>query len=118
MIYLYGVNNTVSTVGSPYVDPGAISYDLSYGIQNVTGTGTVNSDTIGTYTISYDAPDFAGNPANITRTVHVRGSNSGTCIVDTTNDITGSTVSLTTLDVTDSPALYYLHTLMQQETLA
>ena len=64
MLYLYGVNNTVSTVGSPYVDPGAISYDLSYGIQNVTGTGTVNSDTIGTYTISYDAPDFAGNPAN------------------------------------------------------
>ena len=72
LLYLYGVNNTVSTVGSPYVDPGAISYDLSYGIQNVTGTGTVNSDTIGTYTISYDAPDFAGNPANITRTVHVQ----------------------------------------------
>ena len=31
VIYLYGINNTVSHVGSPYVDAGAISYDLSYG---------------------------------------------------------------------------------------
>ena len=51
---------------------GAISYDLSYGIKDVTGTDTVNSDTIGTYTVSYGAPDFAGNPANIIRTVHVQ----------------------------------------------
>ena len=72
VIYLYGVNNTVSTVGSSYVDPGAISYDLSYGIQNVTGTSTVNSDIIGTYTVSYDVSDFAGNPTDITRIVHVK----------------------------------------------
>ena len=72
VIYLYGINNTVSHVGSPYVDAGAISYDLSYGIKDVTGTGTVNSDTIGTYTVTYDAPDSAGNPADITRTVHVQ----------------------------------------------
>ena len=97
VIYLYGVNNTVSTVGSPYVDPGAISYDLSYGIQNVTGTGTVNSDTIGTYTISYDAPDFAGNPANITRTVHVQQL----APISLTNETSQFLVSLTT-NVTDS----------------
>ena len=41
LLYLYGVNNTVSYVGSSYVDAGAISYDLSYGIQDVTGTSTV-----------------------------------------------------------------------------
>ena len=41
LLYLtYGANNTVSYVGSSYVDAGAISYDISYGIQNVTGTIT------------------------------------------------------------------------------
>ena len=63
LLYLYGVNNTVSYVGSPYVDAGAISYDISYGIQNVTGTSTVTG-TVGTYDVTYDAPD---NPANIIR---------------------------------------------------
>ena len=72
LIYLYGINNTISNLGSSYVDTGAISYDLSYGIKDVTGTGTVDTSTAGTYHITYDAPDFAGNPANIIRTVHVQ----------------------------------------------
>ena len=72
LLYLYGINNTVSGLGSPYVDAGAISYDLSYGIKDVTGTGTVTTSIAGTYHITYDAPDFAGNPANIIRTVHVQ----------------------------------------------
>ena len=71
LLYLYGANNTVSYVGSSYVDAGAISYDISYGIQNVTGTSTVTS-TVGTYDVTYDAPDSAGNPANIIRIVHVQ----------------------------------------------
>ena len=54
------------------MDAGAISYDLSYGIQNVTGTSTVDTSTAGTYDVTYDAPDSAGNPANIIRTVHVQ----------------------------------------------
>ena len=72
LLYLYGINNTISGLGSPYVDAGAISYDLSYGIKDVTGTGTVTTSIAGTYHITYDAPDFAGNPANIIRTVHVQ----------------------------------------------
>ena len=54
------------------MDAGATSYDLSYDIQNVTGTGAVNTSKAGTYYIEYDAPDFAGNPANIIRTVYVQ----------------------------------------------
>ena len=72
LLYLYGVNNTVSYVGSSYVDAGAISYDISYGIQNVTGASTVDTSTAGTYDVTYDAPDFAGNLANIIRIVHVQ----------------------------------------------
>ena len=72
LLYLYGANNTVSYVGSSYVDAGAISYDISYGIQNVTGASTVDTSTVGTYNVTYDAPDFAGHPANIIRIVHVK----------------------------------------------
>ena len=72
LLYLYGANNTVSYVGSSYVDAGAISYDLSHGILDVTGTSTVNTGTAGTYDVTYDAPDSAGNPANIIRIVHVQ----------------------------------------------
>ena len=53
------------------MDAGAISYDLSYGILDVTGTSTVTG-TAGTYDVTYDAPDSAGNPANIIRIVHVQ----------------------------------------------
>ena len=72
LLYLYGVNNTVSYVGSSYVDAGAISYDISYGIQDVTGASTVDTSTAGTYDVTYDALDFAGNPVNIIRIVHVQ----------------------------------------------
>ena len=54
------------------MDAGAISYDLSHGILDVTGTSTVNTGTAGTYDVTYDAPDSAGNPANIIRIVHVQ----------------------------------------------
>ena len=72
LLYLYGVNNTVSYVGSSYVDAGAISYDISYGIQDVTGVGTVDTSTVGTYHITYDVSDSAGHSVNIIRTVHVQ----------------------------------------------
>ena len=71
LLYLYGANNTVSYVGSPYVDAGAISYDISYGIRDVTGKSTVTG-TVGTYDVTYGASDSAGHSVNITRIVNVK----------------------------------------------
>ena len=53
LLYLYGANNTVSYVGSSYVDAGAISYDLSYGIQDVTGASNVDTGIAETYNVTY-----------------------------------------------------------------
>ena len=103
LIYLYGINNTISGLGSPYVDAGATSYDLSYGIQNVTGTGAVNTSKAGTYYIEYDAPDFAGNPANIIRTVYVQQL----APISLTNVSSQFLVS-PTANVSDSPDYPYL----------
>ena len=103
LLYLYGINNTISGLGSPYVDAGAISYDISYGIQNVTGVGTVDTSTVGTYHITYDAPDFAGNPANIIRTVNIQQL----APISLTNEKSQFLVS-PTANVTDSADYPYL----------
>ena len=50
-----------------------ISYRISsYGDSKCTGTDAVNTSKVGTYNVTYDAPDSAGNPANIIRIVHVQ----------------------------------------------
>ncbi|MDI1495344.1 MAG: LVIVD repeat-containing protein, partial [Cenarchaeum symbiont of Oopsacas minuta] len=57
VITLNGVNNTIVIQNSTYTDAGAKATDASYGTQTITGTGTVNTNTLGTYTLSYKAPD-------------------------------------------------------------
>ncbi len=54
-----------------YIDTGASATDAVDGIINVTHAGTVDSSTVGTYTITYNAIDKAGNKATTTRTVNV-----------------------------------------------
>ena len=103
LLYLYGINNTISGLGLPYVDAGAISYDLSYGIKDVTGTSNVDPSTAGTYHITYNALDFAGNPANIIRTVHVQQL----APISLTNEKSQFLVS-PTANVSDSPDYPYL----------
>ncbi|MDI1495715.1 MAG: FG-GAP repeat domain protein [Cenarchaeum symbiont of Oopsacas minuta] len=74
VITLYGANNTVIIQNSTYIDPGAIAIDASYRTQNITGTGTIDTSTIGIYTLSYKTPDdLAGNVGpTITRIIDVQ----------------------------------------------
>ena len=71
---LNGNNDTISALGRPYTDAGATAYDLSYGSQIVSPSGTVTIGTIGDYPLTYTAPsDLAGNPGQtITRLVLIR----------------------------------------------
>ncbi len=64
---------TVSlTVGDTYSDAGATAADAIDGSVTVTPSGTVDTTTAGTYTITYNASDAAGNAAtSVTRTVVV-----------------------------------------------
>ena len=73
-ITLNGENNTAFAKNHPYTDAGATAYDLSYGSQIVSPSGTVNTGTIGDYPLTYTAPnDLAGNPGQtITRLVLIR----------------------------------------------
>lgn len=55
-----------------YSEPGASAVDAVNGSIPVQISGAVNSNAVGTYTITYTATDPSGNSASKTRTVHVR----------------------------------------------
>jgi hypothetical protein len=54
-------------LGGTYSEPGA----TSNGGETVTITGSVDTDTLGSYTITYTATDANGNTGTATRTVNV-----------------------------------------------
>ena len=76
VIAVLGNNPDTITKGSTYTDAGATAIDNIDG--NITGsimkTGTVDANTIGTYTIWYKATDAWGNSDSAHRTVVVKDS--------------------------------------------
>lgn len=74
-------NTTVNiNQGTTYIDSGATASDNIDGdiSSSIVTSGSVNTATIGTYTISYNVSDAAGNAATqVTRTVNVQTTSSG-----------------------------------------
>jgi len=67
-----GDNPATVTQNTNYTDPGAKALDDVDGFVTVTTTGTVDIATVGTYILTYNALDAAGNVADeVTRTVNV-----------------------------------------------
>jgi len=58
-------------VGEIYTDLGATADDNVDGLVNVTLTGDVNSDQLGSYTLTYTSIDNIGHTSIATRTIHV-----------------------------------------------
>ena len=72
VIILTGDNPTVLTVGDTYTEQGAVCDDDVDADKAATPSGTVNTLTPGSYTLTYSCTDDAGNAAtDVTRTVRV-----------------------------------------------
>lgn len=73
VITIVGDNPMELIVGDTYVEIGANAIDNKDGdvIDNIIVTGTVDTSTIGTYTITYSATDLAGNIGLANRVVNV-----------------------------------------------
>ncbi|WP_176220733.1 immunoglobulin-like domain-containing protein [Cohnella massiliensis] len=74
-IYLNGASPMTVEVNSIFTDPGATAQDVQDGdiSASITVTGTVDTTTLGAYTLSYNVSDAAGNAAaTVMRTVYVR----------------------------------------------
>jgi hypothetical protein len=76
VITLTGSSTIDLTVGDTYTEQGATATDNVDGTDPVTvGGDTVDTSTVGTYIVTYDAVDAAGNHATqVTRTVNVASS--------------------------------------------
>ena len=71
-ISIVGSNPLVVYLGSSFVDPGATVNDNLDAPRTIYGAGTVNTMTLGTYTLTYSASDSAFNSATpVSRTVNV-----------------------------------------------
>jgi Domain of unknown function (DUF5011)/Putative Ig domain len=71
VITVLGTNPLSLTVGTAYTEAGATCVDNKDPSCTVVTAGTVNTATVGTYTITYTATDAAGNVSSVTRTVNV-----------------------------------------------
>eukprot|EP00045_Choanoeca_perplexa_P003106 m.28657 g.28657 ORF g.28657 m.28657 type:complete len:1102 (+) comp11868_c0_seq1:111-3416(+) len=72
-IALQGDRTVTLTQGQPYVDPGAVGYDLRDGFLNATISGTI-ATLGGNYTLRYTVTDSSGHLAQTTRTIIVLAS--------------------------------------------
>ena len=64
-------NPSTVILGGTYSDAGATATDAEDGTVTVSSSGTVDTHTAGTYTITYSASDKAGNNQTASRTVYV-----------------------------------------------
>ena len=71
VITLNGEASITLNVGDAYTEAGATATDVIDGAVTVTTSGSVDVNTVGSYTITYKAVDSAGNEATVTRTVNV-----------------------------------------------
>ena len=85
VVTVTGDNPATTELGAAYEDAGATATDLSGPVEVVT-TGTVDTTTVGEYTLTYTSTDPSGNAGTATRTVNV---------VDTTNPVFTSSSTFT-----------------------
>ena len=100
VITVTGDNPATVELGATYTDAGA----AADGGETVTSTGTVDTSTVGAYTITYSATDAANNTGTATRTVNVVDSTLST--LDPKNEMRDIVVypnpTLTTLTINDN----------------
>ena len=70
VITITGANPATVELGATYADAGATATDLS-GAMTVTSISTVDTSTVGIYTVTYSATDASNNTVTATRIVNV-----------------------------------------------
>ena len=71
VITIIGDNPMIIELGTTFSDPGATATDNYDSEVEVTSSGTVDANTVGSYSIEYTAIDSSGNSATATRIVEV-----------------------------------------------
>jgi hypothetical protein len=85
VVALIGSNPLFVELGSAFNDPGATATDLCAGVIGVIASGTVNTNSTGTNTVTYTANDGDGNIATAMRTIIVQDTTPPTILWSFTN---------------------------------
>ena len=87
VLTIAGDNPASVELGGTYSDAGATGSDLG-GTVSITSSGSVDTNSVGTYTISYLGTDPSGNTATATRTVNVVDTTAPVISVTGTDPVT------------------------------
>jgi len=108
VITLKGDNPMVVAQGADFSDPGATAVDDVDGSVSVKVAGSVDTATIGSYTLTYTAKDSAGNEAHATRTVEVKDLTPPTFTSQASVSVQENQTDALTLQATDAnPPISY-----------
>lgn len=88
VITITGSATVTVELGDSYSDAGATALDVHHGTTSVTTSGSVNTNAVGSYTITYSATDKDNNTATATRTVNVVDTTAPVITVTGTNPAT------------------------------
>jgi len=88
ILTVLGDNPATVSQGTSYADAGAIAYDANDGFIVVSSSGSVDTTTIGSYSIRYFASDSDGNEVNATRTINVIDTTAPTIFLNGNNPTT------------------------------
>ena len=116
VITLTGAASINHEQGTSYVDAGATATDAVDDSVEVVITGTVNTATAGTYTLTYTATDQAGNISSTTRTLVVADT-TGPLITVPTDISVESSDNGTTILATDSVIAAFLSAVTANDTV-
>jgi hypothetical protein len=100
VITILGNTPEIVVIGSVYTDAGATAIDAVDGPVPVSNVTTVNTEFIGSYTVTYTATDAAGNTATAIRTVYVVAADTTAPVINsvtlsTTTPNTGDAINVT-----------------------
>jgi len=87
-VTIIGANPLTVQCGSVFNDPGATANDACDGALTVNKTGTVNTNQVGSYQITYTATDRAGKTGQAIRTVNVVDTTAPTVTLNGAAEIT------------------------------
>mgnify|MGYP001257350508 CR=1 FL=1 len=101
VVTLIGAATVTVELGDTYTELGAIANDAT-GTVTVVTTGTVDTDTIGSYIVTYTSTDASGNVGIISRTVNVVDTTAPTINSPSTFTVVENQTSIGTVEVSDA----------------
>ena len=105
VITIVGDNPITVELGTSYTDEGATASDLD--AVTLTTSSDVDTDTVGTYSVTYTATDASGNSVTATRIVNVVDTSAPTITSPSSFSVVENQTSIGTVEVDDADSVTF-----------